>query len=133
MPLSIDLPDQLETWLRNRAQNAGTTAETLAARAVEERWAAASRADALGEQESELLLRIQDAFPPDETREFHELCRRNDVGLLTETERPRYRELLRRREEQNAARLRALGDLAALRGVTLDELMDQLQIVPANV
>lgn len=73
MPLTIDLPDQLESWLRNRAQDAGTTAETLAARAVEERWDAASRADALGDRESELLLRIQAAFPPDETREFHAL------------------------------------------------------------
>ena len=133
MSLTITLSNDLEQWLELRAHSLGTSPESLVARTVEERFGTASRIDALPARESQLLLEIQSAFPADETTEFHELCRRSDAGTLSESDRPRYRELIYRREDQNASRLKALAELADLRGMSLDELMDSLQIVPQAV
>lgn len=130
MAVSITLPGELEHFLRKQATNLGIPIETLLARTIEERWEAASRATRLPERESELLLRLQMLFPPDQTREYRNLCEKSDCGTITEPERNRLLTLIEARDQENAERLEIVADLAALRGLSLREMMRQLGIRP---
>jgi hypothetical protein len=78
--------------------------------------------------ETQLLQKLQNAFPPEQTREYQKLCRRSDAGTITEMERERLLALIEQRDLQNAERLETLGELAQLRGMTLREVMAQLDI-----
>jgi hypothetical protein len=135
MSHTIILPDDLDSWLQRQATRLGVSVENLLKNTIEERWDAASRAHTLSQRESDLLLQIQTLFPEAETEEFHALCHRHDADkeALTETERIRYRELIRQREKQNAVRLRALGELAKIRGVSLDQVITDLHLEPTPV
>ena len=130
MTVSITLPDELEQFLREQAVVAGVPVETLLRRTVEERWGTASRNREAATRESELLLKIQSAFSPEQTLEYQQLCQRSDDRTLTEPERARLLMLLEERDLQNAVRLEALGELARLRGVSLRALMAGLGIGP---
>jgi hypothetical protein len=87
-------------------------------------------APSVPQEESALLLRINTPFPEDVQRRFDELIGKRDAETLDTEE---YEELLRvtqQVEAFNVARLEALAKLAALRGVTLPELMRQLELRP---
>lgn len=87
-------------------------------------------APSVPQEESALLLRINTPLPEDVQRRFDELIGKRDAETLDTEE---YEELLRvtqQVEAFNVARLEALAKLAALRGVTLPELMRQLEIRP---
>lgn len=80
--------------------------------------------------ESVLFERINDALPQQEWERIASLRCRRDDETLSEAE---YRELIDledRLELLNANRLEALAQLAALRGVTLEVVMNQLGIGP---
>jgi hypothetical protein len=135
MSHTIILPDDLDSWLQKQAHRLGVSVENLLKHTIEERWETASRAHTLSQRESELLLQVQTLFPEAETEEFHTLCRRYDADKLslTETERTRYRELVRQREKQNAVRLRMLGELAKIRGISLDQIIADLDLEPKPI
>lgn len=130
MSLSITLPNELERFLHTQAERLGVPIETLLSRTIEERWSAASRAPNLSAQETALLLKLQNAFPSEQTQEYQALCQRSDDGTITETERERLLFLIEQRDLQNAERLKTLAELAHLRGATLRDLMAQLEIRP---
>jgi hypothetical protein len=130
MSHTITLPEDLDSWLQKQANRLGISVENLIKYTIEERWSAASRAPSLSQRESELLLEIQTIFSEEETEEFHALCRLHDAELLTSAEHVRYRELIHLREKQNAVRLRALGELAKIRGISLDEIIADLHLEP---
>jgi|SoiMetStandDraft_2_1073263.scaffolds.fasta_scaffold897169_1 hypothetical protein len=80
--------------------------------------------------EAALLLHINSPLPEDVQRRFDELIGKRDAETLDDEE---YAELLRLTQQVEAfdvARLEALAQLASLRGVTLPELMRQLEIRP---
>lgn len=130
MSLPVTLPNELEQFLHTQAHRLGVPIETLLARTIEERWSAASRASSLSAYETELLLKLQYAFPPEQTQEYRALCQQSDANTITETDRERLFALIEQRDLQNAERLETLGELARLRGVTLREVMAQLGIRP---
>lgn len=130
MALTITLPNELEQFLQNQAQRAGIPVETLLTRTIIERWERVRRAPGMPTRESELLLRLQTLFPPEQTREYHALCAKSDAGTLIETERQQFLTLLEQRDHQNAERLELVAELAQLRGVSLREMMAQLGIRP---
>lgn len=130
MSVPVTLPSELEQFLQAQALRLGVPIEILLSRTIEERWSAASRARSLSTYESELLLRLQNAFPPEQTQEYRELCRRSDEGTLTQEEREHLLALIEQRDLQNADRLEILGALARLRGVSLRAVMEQLGIQP---
>jgi hypothetical protein len=130
MSLSITLSNELEQFLQTQADRLGVPVEALLTRTIEERWSAASHVRSLPARETELLLRLQNAFPPEQTREYLSLCRLSDEGTITEADRKRLLVLIEQRDLQNAERLEVLGELARLRGITLREIMVQLGIQP---
>src|SRR6476659_5877437 len=87
-------------------------------------------APSVTQEEATLLLQINTSLPADVQRRFDELIVKRDAETLNPEE---YAELLRLTQQVEAfdmVRLEALTKLAALRGVTLPELMRQLEMKP---
>lgn len=79
-------------------------------------------------KESELILKINTLFPIDKREKYNKLYKKFRETKLTETE---YQELLELNEEfeiLNAKRLKYIGELAKLRGQTIEEVIEDLQI-----
>ncbi len=85
------------------------------------------------QEETELLLHINRRLPEDVQRHYDALVAKREAETLRDAE---YTELLcltKQVEAFDVARVEALSKLACLRGVTLAELMRQLDIAsPAN-
>ncbi len=130
MSLTITLPNELEQFLQNHAQRVGIPVETLLARTIAERWEGVRRAPGLPNRESELRLRLQTLFPPEQTHAYRTLCDKSDAQTLTASEREQLLALLEQRDHQNAERLEIAAELAQLRDIPLREMMAQLGIRP---
>lgn len=80
----------------------------------------------LSAAETELLLKINQGFPPAQQQRYDELLEKRDARTLTPEE---YQELLALTDQVeafNVERVQALADLARLRQVSLPEVMRQL-------
>lgn len=81
-------------------------------------------------RESELLLIISRHLTTQQRREIEELTDKMEYGSITDDEHER---LIARSDESEkiyAERLRAMLELAELRGISFDELLEQLGIEP---
>lgn len=132
MSLSVTLKPELETWIREEATREGTSPENIAARVIEAQWAIASRVPRLSSPESELLAKVNEGFPEDFWQRFRELRDKLNAETLTEEERQEFIQLYAQVEGKNAERIRYLGELSRLRGVSLPEIMTQLGIGPIS-
>ncbi|MEK6321988.1 MAG: STAS/SEC14 domain-containing protein [Acidobacteriota bacterium] len=86
------------------------------------------RAPMLSEDESALFSIINQALPEDERQRLADLAERRSNEMLTAGEHSELIELQQHLESIHAARVKALAELAQLRGVTLTMLMEQLGI-----
>jgi hypothetical protein len=130
MSVSITLPGALEQFLQTQAQHMGVPIETLLTRTIIERWDNLRRDRGLPPRETELLLRLQTLFSPEQTREYLALREQSDAGTLTEFDRERLLNLIEQRDHQNAERLAIVAEFAGIRGISLRETMAQLGIRP---
>jgi hypothetical protein len=87
-------------------------------------------APSVTQEEAALLLQINTPPPADVQRRFDELIVKRDAETLNNEEYAELLQLTQQVEAFDVARLEALAKLAALRGVTLHELMRQLEIRP---
>lgn len=92
---------------------------------------AQERTPALSERESELLTGINQGLSSADARRMKELIGKRQSYTLTENELQELIRLTDESERLNVERLKHLLELAQLRGVTLDEVMNQLHIRPA--
>jgi hypothetical protein len=86
----------------------------------------------LMQRESELLLKINQGIPVDIQKSYNDLIAKRDAELLTNDE---YKELLRLTEQiekQQAQRIEYLAELASLKGISLNTLMENLGIQTQN-
>ena len=74
--------------------------------------------------EADLLRCIQNSFP--EGQRLRELTRKSEAETLSDEERAEYIALAQQREIADAERLQAVVKLAQLRGVSPDQLLDEL-------
>lgn len=86
------------------------------------------KAHHLSARESELLLRINQGTPNELRERFNQLRVKREAGSITDEEYAELTTVYAKIEELHAERMTALGDLALLRGVPLDQLMKQLGI-----
>jgi hypothetical protein len=86
------------------------------------------RAPHLTGSESELLSRINQSLPAGDRARLKELIDKRDAETITSTELPELIGMTDRLENLQAERLAALVELATLRGVTFDEVINQLGI-----
>lgn len=86
------------------------------------------RAPSLPHPESELLMKINQQLPTDVQGRFDELVTKRQDEALTTEEHEELLRLIEQVEAGDVTRIEALAELAQLRGLSLDELMDQLGI-----
>ena len=84
----------------------------------------------LSEAETRLLLKINRDLPPAARSRMNELIDKRQAGLITPSELDELIQLTDQSEGIGAERLKCLIELAALRNVTVEELMRQLGIKP---
>lgn len=87
-------------------------------------------APSVTEEEATLLLRINSPLPADVQQRFDELIVKRDAETLSTEEHVELLQLTQQVEAFAVARLEALTALATLRGMTLPELMNKLEIPP---
>lgn len=85
-------------------------------------------APVLSDDESSLFAIINQAQPESERQRLTDLIERRSGETLTPSEHSELLELQQRLEALHAARVKALAELAQLRGVTLTTVMEQLGI-----
>src|SRR5437868_11030652 len=125
MTLSIELPADLETALREAAAREGVPPETFVVKTLRESVHLAS-APCLPERDSDLLRRIGEGLPSETWRRYHELQARRRAETLTPVEQEALIALSDEIETWNARRLDLVLQLSRLRGVPLPALMNEL-------
>ena len=86
------------------------------------------KAPSLPEREAELLQQINQGLPSKLQQRYDELTAKLVAGILTSTEHQELSQLIDQIELADAGRMQWLIELAQLRNLLLDELMDQLDI-----
>lgn len=82
----------------------------------------------LSRKESELLLKINQGIPSELQRRYNALIARREDETLTQSEYDELIQLTHQVETSNAKRVEHLIELARLRKISLDHLMDELGI-----
>lgn len=86
----------------------------------------------LDEREANLIQRIDEVIPVGESKRYIYLIQKAKKTGLSQKEHEEFSELNEKIELYNANRIRLLGELAAIRGVSLETVMNQLGIRPIN-
>ncbi|MGH9931051.1 MAG: STAS/SEC14 domain-containing protein [Pyrinomonadaceae bacterium] len=84
----------------------------------------------LSERESELLLQINRGLPAQTRKRLNELIEKRQSHTIQQDELQELRQLTDQIEKSDAERLKWLIDLAALRNLPLDDLINQLGLKP---
>lgn len=90
-----------------------------------------SEAPRLSARESELLVKINQGLPPADAKRMKKLIAKRQSYTIAEDELQELIRLTDEAERLNVERVKHLIELAQLRNVTLDELMDKLGVRPA--
>ena len=87
-----------------------------------------NRPDTLPDKEARLILAIYTPLPREVRKERDALLKRQKRRSLTDAEINRFSELSERMEMDDAARVRNIGELGRLRGLSLMEMAAQLPL-----
>jgi hypothetical protein len=90
------------------------------------------KAHVLPAQEARLLHKINQGIPSELRAQYQTLCAKREAEILTEQEHQTLIQLSNQIEQLGAQRLEALVNLAQLRRVSLQNLMETLDIVPVS-
>jgi len=86
-----------------------------------------TRIHAIPQNESHLLLKINHPFPADLSQRYEALLRKQRKGL-SEAERKELLEINNRVENLEAEKVQNLAQLAAIRGIDIDELIEEMSL-----
>jgi hypothetical protein len=131
MTITINLSPELERELRETSAARGIPAEEIVVGALSEslRHAkSAKRPPQIPPDEAPLIAVINEGLTESEWQRYRYLKDRRRAEVLTEAERQELIAITDRLERLNATRIEKLLELARLRGVTLDQVMNQLGI-----
>jgi hypothetical protein len=132
MPVTIELTAEMEHRLRREAARQGLEPQAYIARALEQHLRGSEPAGGngarLSAREAELIQQINLGLPADLWAEYRELIRKRDEQALTPAEHQRLVSISDQIEQSNARRMTHVAQLARLRGVKLDALMNDLGI-----
>ena len=130
MTLTLDITPELESQLRREAAQkgldpAGYVLKVLGELLGKARAGSAARLDA---EEARLLLKINEGLPETTWRRYRDLVAQRQAETLTGEEHAELIALSDHIEEVHARRLGYLAELARLRGVSLESLIEELGI-----
>ncbi|HMV83585.1 MAG TPA: hypothetical protein PLD20_14455 [Blastocatellia bacterium] len=134
--MTIELKPETATALHNEAAKFGLATSDFVQSALEERLKQTTNKNPaiapLSAKEGILLRQVNEWLPSETWQEYQELREKFRAETLTEAEHQRLIEIYRRIEVVNAQRIRFIAELARLRQVSLEEMMDQLGINPPS-
>lgn len=131
MTVTLDLPSDLETRIRDRAAVQGVDPAALVLRVLRESHEfRPNPPNVLPAREAELLGQLDLGFPAQFWDRYDYLAARLEADRMTADERDEFVAMSDRVEVANAGRIGAVVELARLRGTKVDALMDQLGIRP---
>ena len=135
--MTIHLEPELESRLRDEAARQGVDADVLINQTVnvelESLVQRMGRARRFSTREAELLKQINEGLPAETWERYRQLVLKRRAETLTPDE---YRELIGVSDQIDEAHGRRMGylvDLARLRGVDLDLLMNELGLGPVDL
>lgn len=127
MVITVDIAPDLQPWLRRQAAQAGLDPSAFIARLVEERLRKKpSRTPHLSVRETELLSAINRGLSPEAWERYRHLIAERRAETLTLEDQEALIAFSDQIEEANVRRTECLVELAQLRGIPLEELLDQL-------
>ncbi len=88
------------------------------------------KAPCLSVDETELMLNINQGLSPDMQTRFDELVVKRQAETLTQEEHQELVLLTDQTEKMDAERMKYMAELARIRGVSLEVLMEELEIRP---
>lgn len=128
--LTIELDSLTENRLQERSLQEGRRKEELAARLLAASLELSHSAEM---SEPQLLEAINHGWNEQEWQRYHSLVDLRKEERLTESDYQELCDLTNAREIAQANRLRLVFDLANLRNITIDEMMQQLGISSTHV
>ena len=130
MALTIEMTSELESRVREQAEQQGLGADEYVVNILQEHLRQTQRLDArcLREAEARLLQQINEGLPPEMWRRYNELIAKRQAETLTPDEHATLIALSDQIEDLNVRRVESLAELARLRQTSLSELMRQLGI-----
>ncbi|MEP7339688.1 MAG: hypothetical protein ABI977_18260 [Acidobacteriota bacterium] len=129
MILTIELKPELAVRLQQEAAKTGLNPNLLVERTLEEKFSSPLNGGAInGSSESELLQQINQGFPAETWQRYHELIAKRQAEILTPEEHADLICLSDQIEKANAHRIGHLINLAQLRQVSLETVMEQIGI-----
>lgn len=131
MILTIELKPELSVRLQQEAARIGLNPNLLVERALEEKFSAPRNGGTARQSshgESELLQQINQGLSAQTWQHYHELIAKRQAEILTPEEHTELISISEQIEKANARRLGYLIELAQLRQVSLETVMEQLGI-----
>ncbi len=133
MSLTVKIPDEVETQVRQRAANCGIDPQGLVVDVLRRQFSRCQaspnhgvKSNVLDTVETRLYTAINKALPIKTRQRYDELVKKRRRNRISRVE---YDELLRLTnvvEKAHARRLKAAAELAEYQGVDFDALLDQL-------
>ncbi|MBI2925520.1 MAG: hypothetical protein HYY24_07430 [Verrucomicrobia bacterium] len=136
MTLELELPPDVESWLRREAVRRGIDERVLVLEKLKQQRTEEKGVDpleGLSEDESVLLAEIAQGLPDEVRRRYRSLSEKCRDETLTAEEHRELIALVDRVECDHARRLAHVAKVARLCGISLDEAMRQLELKPASV
>ena len=133
MTLTLNITPELQARLRAAAAQAGMDEAELALATLQNHLPVPPGFIAASQEESELLQQINAHVSEDIAREYSMLRNLLDDEALTPLQQRRLIEISDELERLNVIRLQSTLRLSKLRGISLDELTDQLGLKPSYV
>ena len=136
MTLTIELKPEMESALQAEAAKFGLATNDFVQATLEERLKRSVNGQTavapLSAKESLLLRKVNEWLPSETWQEYQELREKFREETVTEAEHQRLIEFSTRIETINARRIGFIAELARVRQVSLDEMMNQLGIIPPS-
>ena len=130
MHLNIELPYDLETQLREQAQQKGKALNQYIMGLIQEKMnSSRPKTPSLTVDETRLFQTINKGFSDEFWNKLHDLDKKRQQAVLTESERQDMIAMTEELEMTNLERMKALIQLAAIRQTDLDTLMTQLGLM----
>ena len=130
MHLNIELPYDLETQLREQAQQKGKALNQYIMGLIQEKMnSSRPKTPSLTADETRLFQTINKGFSDEFWNKLHDLDKKRQQAVLTESERQDMIAMTEELEMTNLERMKALIQLAAIRQTDLDTLMTQLGLM----
>lgn len=127
MHLTIELPYDLETQLREQALKKGKALNQYITGLIQEKISSPKpKPPSLTTEETRLFQIINKGFTDEFWTQLHSLDKKRQKLTISETERAELTSMTEQMEVANLERLKALIELAAIRQTDLDTLMTQL-------